>query len=445
MRPLRFAFPTTFYPPHNFGGDGIGIQRLARGLVRAGHHVTVIHDVDAYNLLHKGPEPEPKPEPDGLEVVRLRSRLGPVSALLTQQTGRPIVHGRRIREVLEAGRFDVVNFHNLSLIGGPGLLSFGADSLRLVMAHEHWLVCPMHVLWRHGRERCTGRECLRCTLHHRRPPQMYRYSGFMESQLEKVDAFIAMSAFSRDKHKEFGFRHDMEVLSYFLPDPEPESAPEPEHAPHPQVAPDLGPTAAQDDAPLPEPNGGRPYFLFVGRLEKIKGLDEVIPLFRTYGDADLVIAGDGEYGEELKAQARGLDRVKFLGRVPLEELGRYYRSALALIVPSVCFETFGIILIEAFRHGTPVIARRLGPFPEIVETAQGGDLFEGPDDLLEAMRRFQQDPAYRQEKATNGHRAFKERWVESAVIPKYLDIVRRTADRTGRTALVDALTSLESA
>jgi len=66
---LKFCFLTTFYPPYNFGGDGIGVQRLARGLVKAGHRVAVVHDVDAYNLLHKGPEPADVEEPAGLEVV----------------------------------------------------------------------------------------------------------------------------------------------------------------------------------------------------------------------------------------------------------------------------------------------------------------------------------------------------------------------------------------
>jgi hypothetical protein len=51
MRPLRFAMVTTFYPPFNFGGDGIAVQRLSRALVQRGHEVTVIHDVDAYRLL----------------------------------------------------------------------------------------------------------------------------------------------------------------------------------------------------------------------------------------------------------------------------------------------------------------------------------------------------------------------------------------------------------
>ena len=48
------------------------------------------------------------------------------------------------------------------------------------------------------------------------------------------------------------------------------------------------------------------------------------------------------------------------------------KFSIPTIVPSVCYETFGIVLIEAFRQGSPVIARRLGPFPEIVERSGGG-------------------------------------------------------------------------
>ncbi|MDX2119769.1 MAG: glycosyltransferase family 4 protein [Gemmatimonadota bacterium] len=407
MSGLRFGFLTTFYPPHNFGGDGIGIQRLARGLVRAGHQVTVIHDVDAYNALHPGPEPGPQPEPEGLEVIGLRSGMGTLSPLLTQQLGRPVLNGGRITRLLDERKFDVINFHNISLVGGPGILKYGR-ALKLYMAHEHWLVCPSHVLWRHNRELCTGRECLKCELTYRRPPQLWRRTGYLERELHHVDAFIAMSEFSRQKHREFGFPREMEVLPYFLPDPEPAGARVGGAAPH-----------------------ARPYFLFVGRLEKIKGLDDVIPVFRDYPGADLVIAGDGEYGATLRALGEGMPNVRFLGRVPLEELRRYYEHAIGLIVPSVCFETFGIILIEAFRQGTPVIARRIGPFPEIVETSGGGELFGTRDELVAAMRRLQEDPARRARLAAAGYAAFVSRWSERAVVPQYLDIVARAAERKG--------------
>ncbi|MEO7966013.1 MAG: glycosyltransferase, partial [Gemmatimonadaceae bacterium] len=114
MTSLRFLMLTTFYPPYNFGGDGIGIQRLSRGLVKRGHHVTVVHDTDAYTLLHEGTPPNAPDHDDdeGVEVIRLRSGVPMTSALLTQQFGRPVVNGERIREIVDGGRFDVVNFHN---------------------------------------------------------------------------------------------------------------------------------------------------------------------------------------------------------------------------------------------------------------------------------------------------------------------------------------------
>jgi len=420
MTALRFCHLTTFYPPHSFGGDAVGIQRLARALVRRGHHVTVVCDVDAYNALHGGPEPElePEAESDGVRVVRLRSGLGTLSPFLTQQFGAPVVNGRQIARLLESEAFDVVNFHNVSLIGGPGLLRLGSG-VKLYMAHEHWLVCPSHVLWRHDREPCTGRQCVRCVTAYRRPPQFWRYSRRLERAARHIDTFIAMSEFSRAKHREFGFEPEMDILPYFLPEP----------------------VAPPGRGTLKSPHD-RPYFLFVGRLETIKGLDTVIPVFRDYPAADLLVAGDGTQATALHALAASSARVRFLGRLSTEALASYYRHALALIVPSVGFETFGIILIEAFQNGTPVIARRIGPFPEIVDLAQAGELFVSSAELVAAMRRIQEDPAYRETLARNGSAAVRRYWTESAVVPRYLDIVRRAAARRGITHVVDALPAL---
>jgi glycosyltransferase involved in cell wall biosynthesis len=228
-----------------------------------------------------------------------------------------------------------------------------------------------------------------------------------------------MSEFSRKKHAEFGFPREMEVVPYFLPDLPPDAAPAED--PH-------------DESPHP-----RPYFLFVGRLERIKGLDDVIPLFKDERRADLLIAGDGEYAGTLRELGRGIEGVRFLGRVTPDALGRYYRHARALIVPSVCYETFGIILIEAFRQGTPVIARRLGPFPEILERAGAGDLFETQDELRVAMDAFLGDDARRRRLGEAGRRAFQEHWSESAVIPQYLEVVRRAATARGATSLLSRM------
>lgn len=404
---LRFCMPTTFYPPYHFGGDAIAVQRLARALVREGHEVTVVHDVDAYRVLGgEGPSvAEAGDDDQGVRVIRLESRIPRMSTLLTQQTGHPLVHGRQLRRILQPGRFDVVNFHNVSLVGGPAIMHMAADAVRLYMAHAHWMVCPTHVLFRYGKELCTGKQCFRCQLSYRRPPQLWRYTGTMQRALSGIDAFIAMSQFSRDKHREFGLPYDMEVLPAFLPEQEP-AQPSTATSPHP-----------------------RPYFLFTGRLERIKGVDDLIAAAESYEDADILIAGRGNHEEALRRQAAGNPRIHFLGHLPVDALRPYYQHAVAVVVPSICFETFGLGLIEAFRSGVPVIARRLGPFPELVAQSSAGLLFSTNAELHAAMRSIQSAPALREQLSRAAHDAFLEHWTERAVLPAYMDIVRRAGER----------------
>ena len=423
MSSLRICMLTTFYPPFSFGGDAVGVQRLSRALAKRGHHVTVVHDVDAYRALHRGPDPDlPVPDEEcGVRVIRLSSAFGVLSPLLVQQLGRPVLHAHRLRKILAPGRWDVVTFHNVSLIGGPGILHYPKDAVTVYMAHEHWLVCPTHVLWRHRRERCDGRECFKCCLTYRRPPQLWRYTKALDRGLDRMDTIVAMSEFSRAKHREFGLRHEMEVLPYFLPNP-PSDVRSPTGSPHP-----------------------RPFFFFAGRLEVIKGLDQVIQAFRSFSDADLVIAGEGTHARTLRERAADLPHVHFIGsRVP-EELEEFYRNAIALIVPSICYETFGIVLIESFRAGTPVIARDLGPFPEILQQSGAGMLFSTESDLLAAMRRLQSDSTHRDALARAASRAFREHWTEDAVVPAYLDIVRRGSERRGLARVMRAFSPREVA
>lgn len=412
---LRFCMLSTFYPPYSFGGDGIAIQRLSRALVRAGHEVTVVHDVDAYEALDSSGDAPRQVADDGVKVVSLRARIGALSPLLTHQAGRPVVHGRRIRQLLATGKFDVVNFHNVSLLGGPGILSYGGGAIRLYTAHEHWLICPTHVLWRHGREPCVRRECTRCVLNQRRPPQLWRYTGALARQLRRVDAIITLSEFSRDKHREFDFPYAMEVLPPFLPDVEP-----------------LG-TDAQTRV---HPN---PYFLYVGRLERMKGLSDLLAVMDRRPGADLLIAGDGEDRAEVIAAAAQNPHVRLLGRLSEEVLRGYYQQALALVVPSIGFETFGMVLIEAFRHGTPVIARRLGPFPEIVNRSGAGRLFSSNDELAEALRELETQPSIRDELSRAAVNSFRAHWTESVVLPAYLRIIRDAAMRRRHHRVADML------
>ncbi|HKH90607.1 MAG TPA: glycosyltransferase family 4 protein [Gemmatimonadaceae bacterium] len=399
MMPLRFCMITTFYPPRSFGGDAVAVQSLARALVRVGHHVTVVCDDDAYRTL-SGRRDSMRPElDDGVVVHRLASRLGALAVGLTQQTGHPIVHGGRLRHILETGRFDVINYHNLSLVGGPAALAYGSG-VKLYTAHEHWLVCPTHVLWRHRIEPCPARECIRCQLSYGRPPQLWRHTGLLQRQLEHVDAFIAVSRFSRDKHHEFGFTREMEVIPGFVREPGP-----------PPVTAAAPPT--------------RPYFLFVGRLESLKGLDDVIDTFADFEAADLVIAGEGGERRTLEARAAGNPRVRFVGFQSGDALAQLYADASAVIASSRGYETFGLSVIEAYSRGIPVLARRLGSYLELVEETGAGETFTDGEELRAAMQRLLSDSTRRSAMSSAALALFRSRYSEDIVVPQYLELVAR--------------------
>src|ERR1700733_13851896 len=89
MKPLRFCMVTTFYPPYHFGGDAIFVRSLSEALVAEGHTVEVVHCEDAYRLRGRSPSENEPTHSDNIVVHRLHSRLGALSPLITQQTGRP--------------------------------------------------------------------------------------------------------------------------------------------------------------------------------------------------------------------------------------------------------------------------------------------------------------------------------------------------------------------
>src|SRR5437764_11478278 len=163
-RRVRFCMITTFYPPYNVGGDGAYIYRLTNELARRGHEVEVVHCADAYALLDPAGPQGDFPNHPNVTVHTLRSGAGALSPLATQQTGLPAFKGHALRRIVERGDFDVLHFHNMSLIG-PGALAYGGDrAIKLYTTHEHWLICPMHVLWKYGSRVCERPACFSCQL-----------------------------------------------------------------------------------------------------------------------------------------------------------------------------------------------------------------------------------------------------------------------------------------
>ena len=405
-RPLNFVHLTTFYPPYSFGGDAMYIYRLSHALADLGHQVDVLHCVDSYHLLHPAaPEIEFTEHPN---VTRheLRSGYGGLSPLLTQQTGKPYLKNGKFRQVLNSKPVDVMHYHNVSLLG-PEVMTLQpghSRPVKMYTTHEHWLVCPTHVLWKFNSRACEKPECLRCTLMAKRPPQLWRYTGLLDRTSRHIDQFVSPSRFTANMHAERKFSQPVEHLPYFI---------------------DRADADWQTPAPRPQE---KPYFLFVGRLEIIKGLQTLIKSWQQNDiQYDLLVAGTGTYADDLKTQAAGNPRIKFLGALPPRELGNLYYHALATIVPSITYETFGMIIIESYARKTPVIVRDLGALPEVVQDSGGGFIYRTDDDLTAAINRLAATPALRTELGEKGYQAFVRWWTKEAHIQLYFDFLGRTA------------------
>ncbi|HEM62594.1 MAG TPA: glycosyltransferase family 1 protein [Chloroflexi bacterium] len=415
-QPLRFCMITTFYPPYNFGGDGIFVHHLSNELARRGHHVEVIHCVDSYRMLGGQDPVGVYDDHPRVTVHGLKSPFGFLSPLATQQTGFPWFKAGPVRRILERP-FDVINYHNISLVGGPKVLELGR-AIKLYTMHEYWLVCPTHVLFRFNREACTRRNCFICQIAYRRPPQMWRYSGLLQKMAAHVDAFISPSRYTMDKHRSLGFNFPMVHLPSFVASPEPASL-------------------SRDDGP--GEGEAEPYFLFVGRLEKLKGVQTLIPIFRDYPEARLLIAGSGGYEPHLRQLAGGSRNVRFLGHLTGARLQGLYERAVALIAPSLCYEVFSLVIAEAFSQRTPVIARNLGASAEIVERSGGGLLYDTEDELRQAVNRLVGDSSYRRELGQRGYEAYQQNWTVEAYLERYLSLVAELADRrSGRSSHASA-------
>lgn len=398
MGELSFCLLSTFYPPSGFGGDAVNVQRMAHGLARRGHRVRVVHSDAAYRVLG-GTAPPPDPASrDGVEVIA--APMDRAATLTTYLSGRPIGYRRRLASLIEG--FDVVHFHNPSLLGGPGALGLG-DRVRLYTTHEHWLICPTHVLFRNNLEICTRRTCVSCTLRHGRPPQPWRATPTVARALEHVHALLCPSQFTADLHR----RHFPDVRIEVLPLPAPDPAPAP-------------PVIAR----------GRPSFLYAGRLEPIKGVDRLVAAFPAVRNADLVIAGDGSLAESLKEAARPHPQISFVGRRSELEVLDLCRRATAIVVPSVGYETFGGVAIEAMAVGTPVALRALGPLPELV--SNGGGLTFGSDaSMVAVLQRFVDDPTLRSKLGEEALDVVRTRFGEKQFFERYFRVTADVAEAHG--------------
>src|SRR5689334_14102033 len=129
---MKFCMITTFFGAHSFGGDAAYVDRLSRALLKRGHDVDVIYNVDAFEALRGNHPLRTYTPPGGLRCHGLRDPAGRLGLLWNHQTGRMGGLQAQIEERLRDRQFDVLHFHNISLMGGPSVLNAAAKSVKAV-------------------------------------------------------------------------------------------------------------------------------------------------------------------------------------------------------------------------------------------------------------------------------------------------------------------------
>jgi phosphatidylinositol alpha-mannosyltransferase len=191
-------------------------------------------------------------------------------------------------------------------------------------------------------------------------------------------------------------------------------------------------------APLPQFADDRPTVLFVGRLEKRKGLRFLLRawpmVLQRQPDARLVVVGRGRplegYRRFAARQGWSSADVVFAGYVPGEDLPRYYQSCDVFCAPNTGQESFGIVLLEAMAAGAPIVASDIPGYRAVLSDGVEGMLVEpqNPAALSDAICRMLSNPELRatmrrlgQEKA----RAYDWPRVAAQVLDYYTEVLER--------------------
>lgn len=135
------------------------------------------------------------------------------------------------------------------------------------------------------------------------------------------------------------------------------------------------------------------YYLYIGRIEEIKGVHFLIDAFSKMPDKKIKLAGTGTEFEKYQnlVKEKNLTNISFEGFCQREKLSELLKNAKAVVVTSQWYETFGMIVVEAFSGHTPVIVGDIGNVGSLVEDGVDGIKFEynSVDSLCSAIERFE--------------------------------------------------------
>lgn len=325
----------------------------------------------------------------------------------------------RLSAHIDAFQPDILHVHNFFPTLSPSIY-FAAEHHRVPVVqtlHNYRLLCAGAYLFREGKpcEQCLDKHSFLPAVEH----ACYRGSrpgsaivggvtalhNTLGTWKNRIDRYIMLTRFSAQKLGEHLIPAEKIRLK-------------------PNFVPDLGIGAGDGN-----------FILFVGRLSPEKGLATILEADRLGTLAlPIHIAGDGPLADEVaKACERPGSRLTYLGRRSRPEVMDLMKRATALLVPSLWYEGFPMVMVEALSFGLPILSSRIGGLPEIVEEGVSGLLFEpgNPAALSGTIDQLASQvdlPAMRQQ----ARRRFEEQYTEDKNHQMLIDIYNEAIDEKKR-------------
>src|SRR5690242_19134711 len=338
----------------------------------------------------------------GHEVVRFTAHNDQVSAIGRMELAQTAIWNgatyRDMRALLRRERPQILHAHNIFPLISPAIYyAARAEGIPVVQTlHNYRLLCPNALLFRVGHicEECLlARNPIAGVVHacYRNDraataavAAMLAVHWVIGTWTRLVDVFIALSEFARNKYIQGGLpAAKIEVKPNFIhPDP-----------------------GRRDETGS--------YALFVGRLTPEKGVRTLLSAWEQLGrEIPLKLVGNGPLAVEVKEAAQRFAGVEWLESQPRERVLALMKRAAFLVIPSLWYEAFGVVIAEAYGVGLPVIASDLGSMSALIKDGFTGLHFRPGNvaGLVAQVRWAAAHPMEMRRMATHARREYEERY-----------------------------------
>ena len=325
---------------------------------------------------------------------------------------------RRVRAAVARHRPDVMHVHNTFAAASPSVYSAAKEVPLVQTLHNYRLVCPVATLFRDGRvcTDCVGRliawpgvlhACVRGSRSQSAvaaaTTAVHRARGTFDRE---IDQYAALTTFQRQLLIDGGFPGDrIRVVPNFL-EPDPGTG-----------------------------TGQRSGLLFVGRLAEEKGIGMLLRA-AALEPGFVRVVGAGPLASRVE-QAAAAGHVEYLGPLDHSQVLDELQRATALVLPSIWFEGFPMVVLEAYATATPVIATRIGSLAEVVQDGATGMLTEPHEveSLARGIRWAVGHPAQMARLGANARRQYEASYRGPLHLATLLDLYRGAAQRMGQMAV----------